>query len=134
MDGAEFASRTLPTNNCKCKWGPGTPLPACGHLSHQLFVSLQHLKVLGQFPTALSAVPVPNSCQAPFITRQSFVFLFWKLESFRKKSGFPLKFRLTVEYSVKHGMLTEGSLLYTRTQNSVRSQATASLSLVGVFS
>lgn len=70
----------------------GSPLPVCGHLSHQLFVSLQHLKVLGQFPMALSAIPVRNGCQTPFITDSVLFFLFWKLERFRKKSKFPMKF------------------------------------------
>lgn len=68
MDGGWFASRMLATNICEGKWGLGTPLPVCGHLSHQPFVFLPRLKVLGQFPMALSAIPVPNSCQTPFIT------------------------------------------------------------------
>ena len=68
MDGDWLASGTLVTNICGGKWGLGTTPPVCGHLSHQPFVSLQNLKVLGQFPMALSAVPVLNSCQPPFIT------------------------------------------------------------------
>lgn len=86
----QFVSRTLLTNNCKWKCGPRTSLPACRGTSAFCF-----------FAASEGSGPVSHSCkchtcpeQLPnsIYHRQCFVFLFWKLEMFRKTSGFPLKF------------------------------------------
>lgn len=92
MDGGLLASRMLLTKLSEEKRGLGTPLPVCGHPSHQLFCFLAVPERFGPASHGLKCRTCPHQLPTTIHHRQRFVFLFWKLETFRREIKlFPLE-------------------------------------------
>lgn len=90
MDGGLLASRTLLTNLCEEKQGLGTPLPVYGHPSHQLFCFLAVPERFGPVSHGWKCHTYPHQLPTSIHHRQRFVFLLWKLETFRREIKFSL--------------------------------------------
>lgn len=109
----------LLSQNCTIwRWGQGKNVPT--EDSARLFSKLCDVFYQHQQQEMIFKESGPGKSWGPATDKRS-VFFLW------------VKFKLTVEHSVKHGMLRRKSLLYTWTENSVRSQAIASQPLIGDF-